>query len=103
MYIEYDFGVEYHSEDGKNVVLVVGDTIYFWTDEFTRIKNTYHEFDMVYSDVFGLRFLSDENESSKEILRSLFLAGMKAHHNIETYPFIDTLAKHMLYKRDKEL
>lgn len=42
MYSEYDFGVEYQFDDGKHVVLVVGDTVYFWTDDQVIIdRETY--------------------------------------------------------------
>ncbi|WP_044177725.1 hypothetical protein [Phytobacter massiliensis] len=102
----YSFGTEYRVFKDKvliGIVLQVGDTSYYWNKQYTRIKNSFHEFDMIYSDVFGLRFLSDEQEYGKEALKILFLQGMKANHNIESYDLEYAEITHKLFKRDQVL
>ncbi len=104
--INYSFGTEYRVFKEKvltGIVLQVGDTSYYWNKQYTRIKNNIHEFDMIYSDVFGLRFLSEEREYGKEALRLLFLNGMKANHNIESYDLADAKLAHVIYKRNQVL
>ncbi|WP_238084237.1 hypothetical protein [Pseudescherichia vulneris] len=104
--INYSFGTEYRVFKDKvltGIVLQVGDTSYYWNKQYTRIKNSIHEFDMIYSDVFGLRFLSEELEYGKEALKILFLNGMKANHNIESYDLIDAQTTHKLFKRNQVL
>lgn len=102
----YSFGTEYRVFKEKvltGIVLQVGDTSYYWNNQYTRIKNSIHEFDMIYSDAFGLRFLSEEREYGKEALRLLFLNGMKANHNIESYDLADAELAHVIYKRNQVL
>jgi len=102
----YSFGTEYRVFKDKvliGIVLQVGDTNYYWNKQYTRIKNSIHEFDMIYSDLFGLRFLSEEREYGKEALKILFLNGMKVNHNIESYDLADAELTHIIYKRNQVL
>lgn len=100
--INYDFGTEYHiikNEVLESIILICNDTIYLWTNEYTQVFSTVHDVNMIYSDLFGLRFMNDEPDHTKELLRMLLLDGMKANHNIATYDMKNTLTNHKKYYR----
>ncbi|MEP9178645.1 hypothetical protein ABKT77_07630 [Enterobacter cloacae] len=101
--IEYSFGKEFRVSTGNQVtsiLLKVGETLYYWCDDYTMIKNEEHDIHMMYSDVFGLRFMNIEDEYGKALLRDMFLPGMKRNHNLNTYQYLDSETSHKMYCRD---
>lgn len=101
--IKYEWGTEfrcYVDEVLTIVVLQSGGTLYYWNDEFSRIMNKEQDIDMIYSPVFGLRFYTEETVDSKNILRDMFLRGLKAQPTIEDYPLLDSEYHHLMYCRD---
>ena len=101
--IEYEWGVEYRcfvDEVLTTVILQSGGTLYFWNDEYCRIRNKEQDIDMIYSEVFGLRFNTEETPESKKILWDMFLPGLKAQSTIDDYPLLDSEYHHLMYCRD---
>ena len=100
---EFEWGTEYLCYVDEVLVCVVlksGGTLYYWNDEYCRVRNEEQDIDMIYSEVFGLRFNTTETELSKQILWDMFLPGLKAQPTIQDYPVKDSEYQHLMFCRD---
>ncbi|WP_426729326.1 hypothetical protein [Enterobacter cloacae complex sp. 357B1] len=91
--IDFEWGTEYRcyvDEVLTSVILQSGGTLYFWNDEYCRIRNIEQDIQSdTDSPVFGLRFIWMEQKIVKDIV-DMFLPGLKAQPTIDTFPLLDS-------------
>lgn len=81
-------------DDNNNLIsislLTEEGIVWNWSSELVKIIDTVDGICLSYSDVFGLRFLSDDlNEYEKQYYRGRFLKSMKIDHSLESLSDLD--------------